>query len=413
MLFDIRAFLANEQAAYAWLMGLHEENLATLAKEREKTAFDNLTASELLQEAMTAVDRCVAVLNRWGFKTDSMDAGHGMGHIVRDYTMALILAPSMDCTNATRFAAVLAGTFHDIGCALQGRYEDSDRAVRHAEAGAYLMQFVFAEARIDPLVAELATLGIAAHTHYLRPMTLVCKDGVKRVVKPFVDIHEDGSPAMSIWGARWVDRCDVSGPTFVGRHLLTLTNVKKDYATDGFYEVDPAEHFNPILRSAQEIAAAGGKRTMLEHFEMFRGSQSNTSPYGKFDSPFMQEIRDERASCLGHIVDAVLTGDAPQDIEDTLVRFENFLAENIEPDPQLGRPAAKKVMSAFRELPKHTKERWAAGFAATMAEYHVYHEQVMELLAGNHIMQGPGEELRILGYNVLSVIMPHRSWSTR
>jgi len=413
MLHDISSFLMNEQAAYAWLMCLHEANTMSLQKEHVHSRFDALAPHELLSEAVAAVERCVTVLNRWGFSTDSMDAGHGMGHIVRDYTMALVLAPSMECTNATRFAAVLAGTFHDIGCALQGRYEDCERAVRHAEAGAYLMQHVFAEAGVDQLVAELAVLGIAAHTHYLRPTKVNCKDGVEREIKLFVDIHENGLPAMSIWGARWVDRCDTSGPTFVGRHILTLTNVKKDYATDGFYDVDPAEHFNPVLRSGDEIKAAGGKRTMLEHFDMFRLSQSNASPYGKFDNAFMQEIRDARALCLKNIADAVLTGEAPQNLEATIERFENFLATNIEPDQDLGRPAAKKVMAVFRGLPKRTKERWGAGFEATMAEYLVYHEQMMDLLAGSSVMQGPTDELQILGRNVYSVLTPHWSWSTR
>ncbi|MBP9827597.1 hypothetical protein KBC55_00395 [Patescibacteria group bacterium] len=413
MLEGFRSLLADESAAYTWLMELHEGSLATIAKEREKTNWDSLTPTELLQEAMQAVDRCVAVLHRWGFETHSMDAGHGMGHIVRDYTMALILAPSMECSNVARFAVVLAGTFHDIGCALQGRYEDGERAVRHAEAGAYLMQLVFTEAGIDPLVSELAVLGIVGHTHYPRPMKVVCKDGVEREVKPFVDLHPDGSPVMSIWGPRWVDRCDLNGPTFIGRHVLTLTNVRKDFDGDGFYAIDPAEHFRPIMRTADEIKAAGGARTMLEHIELYRGSQSNASLYGKFDSPFMQSIRDERASCLSHIMAAVLTGDAPHDIEATLVRFESFLATNIEPDPDLGRPAARKIMAAFRELPEHTKERWAAGFEATMAEYHVYHEQMIELLAGSKISQGPSDEFRILGYSVLSVLTPHRSWSAR
>ena len=403
---SIRAFLSNESAAYVWLQSLHNNNLAILAMERETTKWDNLSVPYLLQEAMDVIARCEAVLQRWGFSTSAMDAGHGVGHLVRDYVMALILAPSLECSGATRLAAVLAGTFHDIGCALQGRYEDDKRAVRHAEAGAYLMSLVFKEARIDPIVAQMAVLGIAAHTHYLHATTIPCADGVARAVKPFVDIHTDGKPAMCIWPARWVDRCDISGPTFVGRHILTLANHHKDFGGDGFYDVDINHHLDPILRAVDAIKVAGRKRTMLEHFEMFRTSQTNISPYGRFDNPFMQEIRDARAASLGRIINATLFGEAPRDIYATLAAFERFLGENIEPDPLLGPPDARKVVNAIRTLPADRRERWAAGFAVVLHEYNTtYYTQMLDLLGHSSIP--PNARLALFGYEVRQVITPY------
>lgn len=131
---------------------------------------------------------------------------------------------------------LVAGTLHDVGCALVEHYAETQRVVRHAEGGALLLQEILPRLLLSEKQKILICYAVAAHTHYLKPQT-VGED----TIEPYLDTSE-GEPLWGILFTRWVDRLDCNGAGFVGRHYLTLARAHQDFDGKQFYGIEFAEH---------------------------------------------------------------------------------------------------------------------------------------------------------------------------
>lgn len=358
-----------------------------------------------VRRAMHAVEATLKSVTRF-VDPKKGDAGHGPGHWCRDFIHALRLAYDPDMHPGDIVPCIVGGVLHDIGTLFIDRYADSARAVRHAEVGALIVRAalmdeanVLSQEEIDGVA-----YGIAAHTNYLKPMDVRCADGDVRQVRTFVDAHGD-RPIMSVQLPRWVDRLDCNGPCFPGRHYLTLARDHADHGTDGFYSVTFTGHMRPLSRTPEEIRADGGRKTMVEHLQMFLRSQSNESVYGKYDKGVMVCLRDEYRASLEHIIGRVLH---PTDVseERMLTAWTRFLCSNIEPSVR-GRTTANDLVSMFLTLDEDTRRSWACGFRAVMTEYLAWSDRTLSFLKDL-----PPVYLRFFGVfpDVRQVIRPDRSW---
>lgn len=333
------------------------------------------------------------------------DAGHGPGHWCRDFIHALRLAHDEEIPVSDVVPGIVGGTLHDMGTLFVDRYADKNRAVRHAEIGALIVRAALMES--GPLAqSEIDTCAyaIAAHTHYLKPSEAKCADGVVRKIDQYVDMVAD-RPLLSVYLTRWADRLDCSGPCMVGRHYLTMHRDHTDFGKDGFYKVSLRDHVRPVQRTDEVIKAGGGQRTMVEHLRMFASSQSNTSPYGKYDFGMMRYLRDEYRASLDHILDRVLH---PTDVDVERVNraWTLFLGSNIEPS-EMGRSAAHDLSRSFATLDPAAQRAWACGFRTTMTEYLGWADRAVSFL--NTL---PSSHLRIAKVfpDVRDVIRPNLTW---
>lgn len=334
------------------------------------------------------------------------EPGHGVGHIARDWINALRLmhnGPFDELSHADIFVGFLGGVLHDIGCALIPRYAEATRAVRHAEAGALILRELhFGNlSGLGDTEIDLVCLAVAGHTHYLRSQTVVCADGVTRTVEPWLDMIGD-KPFYPAWLTRWVDRLDCNGPAFVARHFLTLGEEHDDFDGVSHYGIVFEGHMRPIVRSPEQIRAEGGKRTMLEHLSLFAGSQTNDSPYGRWDSPKMVSMRDPLTQALNRIIASVLQPKAVR-VEEVLERWWRFSSVIIEPSA-VGRRAVEVLRKKFQDLSADTQSAWASGFATTMHEYSVWAESDLFgcFYTPEHYFQLPG----FPGGDVRSILNP-------
>jgi hypothetical protein len=331
--------------------------------------------------------------------------GHGLGHMMRDYVNALRLYLKLDAPPAHVFIGFLGGVFHDIGCALVPRYEESTRLVRHAEAGALCMFDLLQADNCGLNQSEILLLcyAIAAHTHYLSPQKIKLVGGEEKEILPYVDLDESGAPIIGVWGARWVDRLDTNGPAFVGRHYLTLVETHVDFTGKEHYVVEYVNHMRPLLRDKPEKP-----QTMAEHLRMFANSQTNDSPYGKWDFGRMIEIRDNYREKLLKIVAATQSEARfpPEEIVLTQRCWTQFLWRNVEPTP-LGMKAAEELSGRFERLDDTTKQAWTCAFNVCMLNYAKWAE-VVEIsfgIASRAWVVDPA-----LPCNVLEMIRPHELW---
>lgn len=317
------------------------------------------------------------------------DPGHGLGHWGRDYIHSLYLAHDPELEPKYVLPCVLGGTLHDLGSLYLDRYADKNRAFRHAEAGALLIRAAALESGfLNRDEADLVAYVIAAHTHYLKSSDVTCADTETRRVYPYRDVEEvetnphdrnqfDLEPMLEIWLPRWVDRLDCSGPCLVARHFMTLAKDHEDFGQQGFYKVSFAEHMRPLLRSKEEITKSGGGQTMLEHLRMFADSQTNDSPYGKYDRGRMVQLRDAYRASLKHIIDQVAH---PTDVnvDRIMIAWMRFLSQTVE--PTLKPETARALEENFRHLDTGAQRAWACGFRATMAEFQVWGDRVQTFL---------------------------------
>lgn len=410
---EVQQTLADEDLVLAEGTRLRSEVGELFALEAAPGRF--LNDGEMLRAGVAAVRAISERLLSWGLPLERIDPGHALGHIIRDHVSALLIAPRVpEASRTARFAAIVAGSLHDIGCAVFNRYEDAQGAVRHADASGVLLRKVLdaGVAGVTEGEARLIVYAAAAHTHYLKRMEVKGRDGETRVLEPFPD-EQDGRPLWSAWLTRWADRLDVNGPAFVGRHFLTLGEGHKDYASDvGFYETEFSGHLAPLFRAPEEIKAAG-KRTMLEHMEMFRASQTNASAYGRFDNAGMQELRDARAVQLGRVIDAVRRAEPRLPEEHILAAWTAFLAVTVEPHEAVGRPRAEQLVEAFRHLPAETRRAWCAGFEEAMLQYRDAWYPGLDRALGPLADAGINHaQLALFGANVWDVVRPRMAWSS-
>lgn len=348
------------------------------------STFDLLALSpeEVLQAAQEKFAQILGLLDSYGFDFDSFDPGHGRGHIVRDYINGAHLAlDSRDVSPPELYVGLLAGFLHDIGCGVLYRYDEPNRAVRHAEAGALLILELSKEA---PLLFEIGeqiplAYAIAAHTHYLKSSEVLCTDGVTRQVTPYVDTYSHSGPVLHVWLPRWIDRLDLCGPSIIGRHFLTLGRDHHDYsAQHGFTPVKFQAAMRPLLRSPEEIAKDPLGSTMLEHVRMLVNSQTSDSPYGKFDSPAMIGLRDFNVGLTRPILDMVSSDSILSRLEDgmnivrqTFVVWEDVLGTIIEPS-RMGRQNAHDLCAQLLTLEPSTQAVWHRIFQVFLGRYSMW-----------------------------------------
>lgn len=230
-----------------------------------------------------------------------------------------------------------------------------------------------------------------------------------RHIEPYTEL-DNGALFLPVWFPRWIDRLDISGPAFVGRSYLVHHREHAEFDGGNFYSAGFAEIMCPLLRPADEIKAAGGKRTLREHLAMFAASQTNDSPYGKYDFGEMVRIRDKHRLLLDAVVAQIDTDPmncawlGPQ--ERILQAWTSFLSHNIEPN-EPGRKAAEFLEQAFRTLDEPIRVAWCNGFREAMGGYRTWTEGVLRFLD-----ELPQEWLALppITDDVRTVIRPDEAW---
>lgn len=319
--------------------------------------------NKAIEEAIKLIEKGWPLIER---EIVLVKPGHGKGHLLRDAINALRLVSGQEFSPVEAFAGIMiAGISHDIGCTAVKRYEETERLIRHGEAGALLLGEFLSSLRVEKPLVDLIKYGVAAHTHYLKPYKIKGK-----LIHPYRDVKEN-NPYLAVWLPRWIDRLDTNGPGFVARHFLTLLETHKDYGKDGFYEVEFNKHMNPTLE----------KGTMLAHLKMFADSQDGKSPYSKFDhlSKKMVELRDSQTRRLKKIIEAVsapVLSSSSVSIENILDKWQKFLVR-VEPVRDTRR-TANELIKRFKTLPLEWQMKWIRGFEVTMEEYNDWEREAKE-----------------------------------
>lgn len=303
------------------------------------------------------------------------DHGHAIGHFTRDYVNGLRLihgdfGDSIDHVNL--YLGFIAGCLHDVGCGIVHRYQEGKYFVRHAEAAAILIERCACLTTVEKLLIQYAVM---AHTHYLRESLLLCIDGVERVVKPYQDVNANGDPLYFIWLPRWFDRLDMNGPLFPCRHFITLIDAHGDFDGKDFHVQDLNKVMLPQLK--QDC----GIHTMVQHMSMYAGTQSNDSPYGKFDFGAMTLMRDSYRAQLEKVIKVVLSPAVaiPGEHEAAVLdEFSSFLKRNVEPTEN-GARVVDELMSRFQRLPDY-RLQWLAGFKESMSQFNEWRVPIIKFL---------------------------------
>jgi hypothetical protein len=375
----VRVFDFHRDEAREWerIQELRKRFESEHAAWREKVRVTNKKSA--FSRGRMVVERVLAALQKMGLDFSTADPGHGAGHLMRDYLNALRLFSSLEADPRDIFIGFVGGVLHDIGCTQVERYEESSHIIGHAEAAALMLAKAFEldNAGLNQEEQWLIEYAVAAHTHYTKDSSVECSsDGATYIRSPYKELDADGMPIWPVWFTRWVDRLDVSGPGFVGRHLLTQVKPHKDYAPEGFYPTDFVGHLRIELRDQPT-----GARSMLEHLTMFANSQTKASPYGRHDYGRMVELRDRYRTMSLEIVNETYQNAEPMSEDyagDIGQYFEEFLGEKIEPTT-LGRQAASDVMAMFIVgLDAETQCHWLHGFDNVMTEYRLWAMMVGE-----------------------------------
>jgi len=377
-----------------------------------------------VKRAIRVIQDVYQGLDASGAKLLDLEPGHGPGHLVREFISAWRIARRSDLDPTEVFLGQVAGSLHDIGLLLMPRYEEVNRVVRHGEAGALLLAEVVKEQDIDLTRGEhlLLMFAIAAHTHYLKPMTVECRDGVERLVEPYEDLLIIGSKPgemklgtgdsdeafYPVWLTRQADRLDCVGPQFLGRHYLTTADEHKDYGQDGFYDVKYQDHMRPVLRTNENRGRDG--RTMLEHFSMFAESQSNRSIYGRFDEGEMviqrNALRAMSRDIIGIVLEAKKREMSQPEQDDIRMSWTEFLGKTVEPSDR-GQRTAMTLDSMFSKLNEDVQRIWCHGFKFSMGAYCDWAEVAMAELGTLNPKQ---RKLPGICTDVREFIKPDDSW---
>lgn len=405
MLERITDLLEDEKQAFEFMSGLRgaysPERFADVPVD---------TTDEAIARGIDIVKNTLRQYKGLGINIRDLCAGHGVGHLSRDYINALILSGKINADPRHILVGFAGGVLHDLGCAVQERYLDSKRAVRHAEAGAILFHESTTDIGMSKAERDLIAYSIAAHTHYLKPGEVQCTDGVTRKIEPYPDTDADGKPVLGVWMPRWVDRLDCNGPTMVGRHYLTLSRPRQEFDGKSFYDISFDSSMKPLLRSEAEIKADGGNRTMLEHFRMFADSQNNQSPYGRFDSSEMVEIRDRHTEMLRGIINSVkIAAAAHSEVDCQAVDdWHGLLYSNIEPSEQ-GKEVANVLKEMFFALGKDSQAAWSHGFVQTGKEYLQYASEKLQALddiISGRMLPADSYFLPLIDLDIRKVLLP-------
>jgi len=356
----LKADISNERLSWPRILDLRAGFSLELFNEINVSS-DN----ESMERGIEIVQDIFYKANEIGFNFQRTDPGHGQGHAVRDYVNSLTMVGSLRVNPRHKFVGFVGGVIHDIGCVLVDRYDEKNRAVRHAEAGALFVDSLLEES-VSPIEKLLITYSVAAHTHYRASSRIKCRDGEERVVDPYQDVDGD-KPILGVWIPRWVDRLDCSGAAFVGRHYLTLTEEHEDFDGHNFFEVSFSKYMRPLFRDREN---RNDGQTMGEHLKMFADSQTNESPYGVHDFGAMVVERDAQAGRLNRILETVRTPSPMSDARIIEIRsaWGYFLRENVEPSSSIY-SLTEKLDEMFGRLGEDERIAWSNGFLSAMKEY--------------------------------------------
>lgn len=370
----------NRDHAYA-LIGMRDEEDAYQHIRSLRNAFSSATSNGCRSMSPDeAIEKSIEVIQTafqhptFLSQFPTVDAGHGIGHWMRDLFHSWRLVKLLGDRSPHHFPGVIAGALHDIGCIFVDRYTETASVIRHAEFGALFIHRLLGEAPFDRLITQeerhTIAIAIAAHTQYLKTTSVACADGVTREMTPYTHEEMMGTQANpAVWFARWTDRLDCSGPLFVGRHYLTLERTHTDFSSQGFQSVVFHEHMRPLLRPTAERTDGN---TMLEHLRMFADSQTNASVYGRYDPPAMQILRDTYRERMIRIISTILDDTNPlvasRSTTSLTDQWHEWLVRAVEPS-DVGKRSASILKSMFQEQPDSTQEPWLRGFQQTLNEF--------------------------------------------
>ena len=369
-------------------------------------AEETRSRDECISRVVIAVQ---AVTSRVTALRDPMkgSAGHSPGHWTRDYAHALVLAQDPAIPVSCIVPAIAAGALHDVGTLFVERFADDHRAFRHAEVGALIVRAAVLEVGVlSEAEADLVAYGIAAHTNYLKPSEMECRDGVTRRILPYPDATGD-TPYLVAQLPRWVDRLDCSGPCFAGRHYLTTEEDHPDFDEERGWRIYRYEDsMRPLRRTPEEFKVARDERTLIEYLGLFANSQTNASPYGRFDAGVMVEWRDRYREALLRVLDVAAAAPTEVDVARINAAWTNFLSGNVEPS-ELGRATADRLSARFLTLDANAQRHWACGFRQAMDEYLGLAKNLLVFLDTM-----PPEYLRLPGVaeDIRDMIQPSTSW---
>ncbi|MCU0679483.1 MAG: hypothetical protein MUC28_03515 [Planctomycetes bacterium] len=400
-----------DKGKFVEFIGNEEKNWQEVLRIRQEVEsnFVALRDSIAVKSRYQAVERGVAVCQQLltelveaGVDFSAADPAHAVGHLIRDYANAHLILDRLDCDPRDVFIGILAGTLHDVGCALVYRYEDVNRAVRHAEVEALHLNQIINGGKTGLSAPEqlVFVYSIMAHTHYTKPAGVLCTDGVKRTIQPYLEYYADGRPFLPVWLPRWVDRLDNNGPCHPPRHYLTLAEVHHDFDGDKFIVQKFEEQLVP---KRKEVV---GHPTMLSHLYMYANTQTNESVYGRNDHGWMVEVRNRYRAQVLNILAAVESPNEtladPSEQDHILQEWEEFVTHNIEPISTAVKVAAD-LSEKFRLLPADARTAWCTGFQRNFQEYKIWSQPILDLfesLPGSFLrMPGLAEDIRsIISY---------------
>ncbi|MBU0457437.1 MAG: hypothetical protein KKD75_04810 [Nanoarchaeota archaeon] len=404
---ELEILLANESKGWDAIQRMRQSfDLRLFANVAVKST------AEAFERGVAIVKSALNVYEELGIDYRNAGPGHSIGHLTRDYVHAVKLASELDIDPKHLFIGFVGAILHDSGCTLIERFEESKRAVRHAEAGALLFTSIASQLDVNDAEKVLIAYAIAAHTHYLTPSTVNCSDKITREVNPYIDLDGMDQPLIGIWLPRWVDRLDCNGPCFVGRHYLNMAKDHTDYDGQEHFDIKYATHLQPRLLPETERRAKKLPQTMLEHMNMITESQTNNSPYGKHDFDAMVKLRDHYKKMSFRIIDTVQKPHNFSSLEQENINkaWNLFLSHNIEPTEE-GMRATQQLKLNYAKLEDTTSNAWDNGFLTTMKEYVGWSKDRMSQLNdleakyGSEILSLPG-----ITTDVRKVIKPHTSW---
>ena len=390
MKIDLARIAEDSDENWERIKELRNYDVPRLIERMKRFSRPEIGPPEIIARAVSVLDETFQALDKAGVRLKLMEPGHGPGHIARDHMNALALFSGLEGDLRELFIGIIAGTLHDIGCALVDRYSEKHRAVRHAEVGALLLERIFAMADVglDKEERKIVCYAVAAHTHYLKPVSIAsCQETTVRVLEPYRDITDDGKPIFAVWYPRWVDRLDCVGPGFIARHYLTLVKPHQDFTSKGFADIDFEKHMQLVF---DEVA--GGVHTMLGHLRMFAESQVASSPYGKHDYGRMNILRHRAKEWTKDVYYAVERNKRYQECQISEIDkwWTEFLAGKIEPTGK-GAAAADQLEAMFSQLPEETKAAWRVGFSIVMRQYDwIWRVRVLE--------EAPENALKLPGF---------------
>lgn len=244
-------------------------------------------------------------LKQFGFNPKQLELSHDLGHMVYDTKTAILLMSDPITKSLITIPDLIigcvGGSKHDelglilntnkefckktLGFTPVTRYKEANKILGHAEAsaifaGELLRDISLKSFGVDDITEQYIKLGIqygiAAHTNYKK------RTVGKYVLEPYLDLWSDRAPIWFVMIVRYCDRADLTGPHYAFRHFSTLwAKIHKHLTT-----VKDVRQFRNISMGESMIVGGGENDvTMEKHVMMFRDSQSNQSPYGKYDLP--------------------------------------------------------------------------------------------------------------------------------